>query len=80
MRAAGYRGPQRLHVAQGQVARRGPDEVVSAVFSLSGSAPHLFGDRLAEFERELRALLLEASPAGGFAERVEDIDVVIWRP
>jgi SAM-dependent methyltransferase len=80
MRAAGYRGPQRLHVEQGQVARRGLDEVVSAVFSLSSSAPHLFGDRLADFERELRALLREASPAGGFAERIEDIDVVIWRP
>jgi SAM-dependent methyltransferase len=80
MRASGYRGPQRLHVAQGQVVRRGLDEVVSAVFSLSGSAPHLFGDRLDGFERDLRALLRETSPAGVFAERVEDVDVVIWRP
>ena len=40
MRAAGYRGPQRVYVEQGQVVRRGVDEVVSAVFSLSGSAPH----------------------------------------
>jgi hypothetical protein len=40
----------------------------------------LFGDRLAEFERELRSLLRETSLAGGFAERVEDIGVVIWRP
>jgi SAM-dependent methyltransferase len=80
MRAAGYRGPQRLHVEQGQVVRRRLDEVVSAVFSLSGSAPHLFGDRLAGFERELRALLGKTSPEGGFAERVEDVDVVIWRP
>ena len=79
MRAAGYRGPQRLHVEQGQVVRRALDDVVSAVFSLSSSAPHLFGDRLAAFERELRALLLETSP-GGFAERAEDIDVVIWLP
>ena len=79
MRAAGYRGPQRLRVEQGQVVRRGLDEVMSAVFSLSSSAPHLFGDKLAGFERELRALLRETSPAG-FAERVEDIDVVIWRP
>jgi SAM-dependent methyltransferase len=80
MRAAGYRGPQRLHVEQGQVVRRSLDEVVSAVFSLSGSAPHLFGTRLAAFDRELRALLREVSPDGGFAERVEDVDVVIWRP
>jgi SAM-dependent methyltransferase len=80
MRAAGYQGPQRLHVEQGQVVRRDLDEVVSAVFSLSGSAPHLFGDRLALFEHELRAMLRRTSPDGGFAERVEDIDVVIWRP
>ena len=80
MRAAGYRGPERLHVEQGQVVRRGLGEVVSAVFSLSSSAPHLFGDRLAGFERDLRALLRGISPGGGFAERIEDVDVVIWRP
>ena len=79
MRAAGYRGPQRVHVEQGQVVRRGVDEVVSAVFSLSGSAPHLFGPRLVAFEDDLRALLRETSPDGVFAERVEDVDVVVWR-
>jgi len=79
MRAAGYRGPQRLQIQQGQVALRGLDEVVSAVFSLSSAAPHLFGPRLVAFEDDLRALLREASPDGVFAERVEDVDVVIWR-
>jgi L-histidine N-alpha-methyltransferase len=59
MRAAGYQGPQRLRVEQGQVLARGLDEVVSAVFSLSGSTPHLFGDRIGDFERDLRAV-----PAG----------------
>jgi SAM-dependent methyltransferase len=80
MRAAGYRGPQRLQVQQGQVVRRGLDEVVSAVFSLSSAAPHLFGDRLPDFDRDLRALLREAAPGGVFAERRREIEAVIWRP
>jgi 2-polyprenyl-3-methyl-5-hydroxy-6-metoxy-1,4-benzoquinol methylase len=80
LRAAGYRGPQRLRVGQGQVVRRSEDQVVAAVFSLSRAAPHLFGDRVAGFERDLRAVLRETSPTGVFAEQVDDIDVVIWRP
>ena len=80
MRAAGYRGPQRLQVQLGQVVGRSLEEVVSAVFSLSGSAPHLFGDRLADFEQDLRALLLRAAPGGVFAERRGEIAAVIWRP
>jgi SAM-dependent methyltransferase len=79
MRAAGYAGPQRIDVTRGEVATRGVDEVVSAVLSLSGSAPHLFGDRLAGFERDLRDLLHETSPDGLFAERLRDVGLVIWR-
>ncbi len=54
---------------------RTPDEVVAAVFSHSGSAPHLFGDRLTAFEGELRRLLGD----GPFAERTRDVGVAIWR-
>ena len=79
MRAAGYHGPQRIEVSRGEIATRSTDEVVSAVFSLSGSAPHLFGDRLADFERDLRELLHETSPGGLFAERLRDVGVAIWR-
>lgn len=80
MRAAGYRGPQRIEVSRGDVVDRSADQVVSAVFSLSWSAPHLFGDRLGEFEADLRGLLHETAPDGWFAERLREVAVVIWRP
>jgi SAM-dependent methyltransferase len=79
LRAAGYAGPQRIEVPRGEVVTRTADQVVSAVFSLSGSAPHLFGERLGDFERDLRHLLAEASPVGEFAERLRDVELVIWR-
>ncbi|HET6504823.1 MAG TPA: class I SAM-dependent methyltransferase [Amycolatopsis sp.] len=80
MREAGFRGPVRLEVGGGEVVERGVDEIVSAVFSLSGSAPHLFGDRVPDFEARLRRLLGQESPAGRFSERLREITAVIWRP
>jgi SAM-dependent methyltransferase len=76
MRAAGYLGPARVEVGGGEIVERTVDEIVASVFSLSGSAPHLFGDRLADFEAELRALLAN----GPYAERRREIGLVIWRP
>jgi SAM-dependent methyltransferase len=58
--AAGFDGPRRVDVAWGALVERSEDDVVASVFSLSSSAPHLFGERLREFERELRALLQDA--------------------
>ncbi|MDT7800292.1 MAG: hypothetical protein QOI78_3725 [Actinomycetota bacterium] len=78
-RAAGFRGPRRLEVP-GPVVTRDVDDVVAAVFSLSGSAPHLFGNRRERFETELRELLHEASPDGTFSERLREIAVDVWRP
>ncbi|GAA2192827.1 class I SAM-dependent methyltransferase [Micromonospora lupini] len=80
MLAAGFTGPTRITVEQGMVVERSVDEIVSAVFSLSSSAPHLFGDRLAAFEADLRELLTAAARDGRFAERRQDVGVVIWRP
>ncbi|TNH22417.1 class I SAM-dependent methyltransferase [Micromonospora orduensis] len=80
MRAAGFTGPTRITVEQGMVVERPVDEVASAVFSLSSSAPHLFADRLPAFEADLRSLLTAAARDGLFAERRRDIEVVIWRP
>lgn len=80
MVAAGYRGPERVQVGGGSVVERTEDDVVASIFSLSGSAPHLFGERVADFERDLRALLRAASPDGWFAERTREIELVIWRP
>ncbi|MCA1701156.1 MAG: class I SAM-dependent methyltransferase, partial [Actinobacteria bacterium] len=44
-RVAGFTGPQRLEIP-GRVVQRTAEEVVASVYSLSRSAPHLFGDRL----------------------------------
>jgi hypothetical protein len=80
MRRVGFTGPRRVHVGGGDVVIRGADEIVASVFSLSGSAPHLFGDRLPAFEADLRELLRRASPDGRFAERTYEIELVFWRP
>ena len=55
------------------------DQVVASVFSLSYAAPHLFGGGIEEFERELRDLLSQVSPAGRFSEEMRDIAVDVWR-
>jgi SAM-dependent methyltransferase len=77
-RAAGFGGPQRIEVP-GRVVVRSVDEVASSIYSLSSSAPHLFGARLAEFDGELRALLTEASADGSFSEQMRSITLSIWR-
>jgi hypothetical protein len=47
--------------------------------TVSSAAPHLFGARLAAFERDLRRLLRRISPSGRFSERTRDIALDIWR-
>ena len=74
---AGFAGPRRVTVA-GHIHERSEDDVVASVFSLSWAAPHLFGERLGEFETALRRLLRRASPDGKFAERAREIVLVIW--
>ncbi len=79
LRAAGFPTPRRVDVGGGRVFERSEDDVVASVFTLSSAAPHLFGDRLAEFEADLRELLRATSPDGRFAERQREIELVIWR-
>jgi SAM-dependent methyltransferase len=79
MRRAGFTGPERIEVERGEVVDRSVDNVVSAVFSLSRSAPHLFGNRLQMFTDDLHRLLRASSPTGRFSERTRDIAVVVWR-
>jgi hypothetical protein len=80
MREARYTELTRIQIDEGRVVNRGVDEIVASVFSMSYSAPHLFSDRLRDFESDLRALLNQAAPDGYFSERTEPIGVVIWRP
>ena len=54
---------------------RSSDDIVASVFSQSSAAPHLFAERVDEFERELRALVGE----GPFSERFREIGLSIWR-
>lgn len=80
MRRADFTGPSRIEVGGNQIVDRGVDDIVSAVFSLSSSTPHLFAAELSMFEADLRRLLMRASDGGRFSERTREIAVVVWRP
>lgn len=75
----GFEGPLRMQVRAGRALVRSADDVVAWVFSLSGSAPHLFGDHVGAFEAELRWLLDHTSASGLFSEQPPDTEVFIWR-
>ncbi|KOG42531.1 class I SAM-dependent methyltransferase [Streptomyces resistomycificus] len=76
---AGFESFERHVVPAGGAVDRTPDDIVAWVFSHSGSAPHLFGDRLHDFERDLREVLRLASPEGRFAERLPATEIMTWR-
>ena len=76
---AGFIGPESTRLTANGAVVRDADDIVAWVWSRSDSAPHLFGDRLEQFERELRDLLRHASPVGRFAERLPDTELLIWR-
>jgi ubiquinone/menaquinone biosynthesis C-methylase UbiE len=76
---AGFGNPEIVMIDGGDVIVRSIDDLVAAQFSTSGSALHLFGSRLADFETDLRAVLADASPAGLFAEQTGDTELRIWR-
>ena len=58
---------------------RDSESVLSGYFSLSSAAPHLFGDRLDDFAREVRALLAKRSAEGIFWDWPGDTEVVLAR-
>jgi len=78
--AAGLRFAAEINVAPGPLTYRDEDEIVASVFSLSYAAPDHFGGRLADFERDVRALLRRTAPAGRFCEQPRDIRVNVWLP
>jgi SAM-dependent methyltransferase len=55
---------------------RDTESVLSGYFSLSSSAPHLFGDRADDFARDVRSLLAARSPEGLFWDWPGDTEVV----
>jgi hypothetical protein len=77
-RAAGFTGPERIELPS-RVIERSVVEVAASIHSLSGSAPHLFGDRFDTFDADLRQLLNDASHGRPFIERMRSIALDIWR-
>ena len=77
-RGAGFEGPLRLEVP-GRVVERRTEEIVASVYSLSSSAPHLFANRLKDFDQDLRQLLAEAAGGGPFSEEMRSIELDVWR-
>ena len=58
---------------------RDSESVLAGYFSLSSSAPHLFGDRADDFARDVRELLAERSPEGVFWDWPGDTEVILAR-
>jgi hypothetical protein len=79
-RAAGFLPARTVVVPDGREIDLSIDKIVAGRFSLSGTAPHLFGDRIGQFESDLRALLADASSSGRFSVRLPDNILRIWRP
>src|SRR5262245_15015913 len=78
--AAGYTPVEEIVLPDDRVLDYDIDDVVSLTLSLSSTAPHLFGDRVDDFETDLRTLLLHASPKGQFSFPLRDNSLRIWRP
>ncbi|GAA1879063.1 hypothetical protein GCM10009753_02840 [Streptantibioticus ferralitis] len=76
---AGFCRPERHVVPGGQALERSCDDVVAWAFSMSSSAPRLFGACREDLEADLRRLLREVSPAGRFSERQPSTEVFLWR-
>lgn len=75
---AGFR-PARVVLVRGrQVLERNVEDLVAQVFSVAGSAPHLFGADLAAFEADLRQLLERAADHGRFSQWLGDIQFDIY--
>jgi SAM-dependent methyltransferase len=77
---AGFSGPDVIVVPDDREIVRSVDDVVASVFAVSRSAPHLFGDRLASFEADLRSILADASPDGVFSARTGANTLRIFEP
>lgn len=76
---AGFLPAETVIVPDRRTVERTIDDVVAGAFSTSSTAPHLFGDRQADFERDLRKALAQVSPSGRFSLRLPDNVLRIWR-
>jgi SAM-dependent methyltransferase len=79
-RSVGFDGPEIVVVPEHRLFVRTIDDVVAHTFSSSGTAPHLFGSHVDDFEADLRAALTVASTGGRFSVPTRDTLLKIWRP
>jgi hypothetical protein len=56
---------------------RDSQSAVSGYFSMASSAPHLYGDRLDDFAREVTEVLAARSPSGLFWDWPGDTEIVL---
>jgi ubiquinone/menaquinone biosynthesis C-methylase UbiE len=76
---AGFLPAHTVTVPDQRAVERTADDVVALVFSVSSTAPHLFGDHREDYEKQVRQILARASPSGQFSVRLPDNIVRIWR-
>jgi SAM-dependent methyltransferase len=72
-----FGAPRRLLAPGRPDIIRNIDEVLANYFSMSYAAPHLFGDRRAEFEADVRAELARHSPSGLFWDWPGDTEIIL---
>ena len=72
-----FGAPRRLFVPGRPDIVRSIDDVLANFFSMSFAAPHLFGDRRAEFESAVRAELMRHSPSGMFWDWPGDTEILL---
>jgi SAM-dependent methyltransferase len=78
--AAGFAPEEIVVVPDNRIVERSIDDVVAWVLSTSSTAPHLFGEKLDDFTRDLRTVLHAASPEGRFSVPLSDNRLRIHRP
>ncbi|MGH9046742.1 MAG: SAM-dependent methyltransferase, partial [Acidimicrobiales bacterium] len=74
-----FAAPRRIFVPGNPDLLRDSESVLSGYFSMSSSAPHLFGNHVHKFADEVRELLAARSPAGVFWDWPGDTEVVLAR-
>jgi SAM-dependent methyltransferase len=78
--AAGFAPEEQVIVPDDRILERSVGDVVAWVLSTSSTAPHLFGDHLDDFIKDLRSLLLDVSPEGAFSVALSDNRLRVRRP
>ncbi len=76
--AAGYFGPRWLVVNDPGLLFRSMETLVADIYSRSNSAPHLFGERLDEFDTRLREILSAGSIDEGYEMAKPSTEARIW--